>query len=44
MQDREDLQTAETVIQRIRSGEEQATPIEDVIATLKAGYACQTAS
>lgn len=39
LQDREDLQTAETVMQRIRSGEEQPTPIEDVIASLEAGYA-----
>lgn len=41
LQDREDLQAAEMVMQRIQSGDEQAVPVEDVVASLDAGYAAQ---
>jgi predicted DNA-binding protein len=36
LEDREDLQAAETVMQRIRSGEEKTSSIEDVIVSLDA--------
>lgn len=41
LQDREDLQAAEAVMQRIREGGEQASPVADVIASLEAGYAAK---
>lgn len=41
LQDREDLQAAEVVMQRIREGGEQASPVGGVIASLEAGYAAQ---
>lgn len=41
LQDREDLQAAEAVMQRIRDGGESTTPAADVLASLEAGYAAQ---
>ena len=41
LQDREDLQAAEAVMQRIREGSESAAPVEDVMGRLEAGYAAQ---
>ena len=41
LQDREDLQAAETVMQRIHEGGEGTTPAADVRALLEAGYAAQ---
>jgi predicted DNA-binding protein len=41
LQDREDLQAAEAVMQRIREGRESATPIEDVMADLEADCAAK---
>lgn len=41
LQDREDLQAAEAVMQRIREGSESAAPVEEVMGRLEAGYAAQ---